>query len=109
MNGLGPPTIINYEVCVCVCVCVSPHHQNKRLCDIRQKAEEAIRSKSISNTPPWAPHQLLPPGFCPDSLSDRRACDLRVVKGNKVFSFQAGFAHVFLTATKTLRQKVLAH
>jgi hypothetical protein len=32
---------------------------------IRKQAEQAMRSKSESSTPPWPLHQLLPPGSCP--------------------------------------------
>jgi hypothetical protein len=36
-----------------------------RLGSIGKQAGQAMRSKSVSNTPPWPLHQLLPPGSCP--------------------------------------------
>lgn len=32
---------------------------------IREKAEQFMGNKSVSNTPPWIPHQFLPLGSCP--------------------------------------------
>ena len=31
---------------------------------VRKQAEQAMRSKPVSSTPPLPPHQLLPPGSC---------------------------------------------
>ena len=32
---------------------------------IRKEAEQAVKSKPVSNIPPWPLHQLLPPDSCP--------------------------------------------
>jgi len=39
------------------------------LSSIRKQAEQAIRSKSVSSTPPWPLLQLAPPGSCLGFLS----------------------------------------
>ena len=35
------------------------------LSSLRKQAEQAMRSKPVSSTPPWSLHQLLPLGSCP--------------------------------------------
>ena len=32
---------------------------------VRNHSEQTVRSKPVSNTPPWPLHQLLPPSSCP--------------------------------------------
>lgn len=32
---------------------------------IKNQADQVMRSRPVSTTPPWLMHQLLPPSFCP--------------------------------------------
>jgi hypothetical protein len=50
-----------------MCVCVGGGSRSLWLVlgSIRKQAEQAMRSKPVSSTPPWLLHQLLPPGSCP--------------------------------------------
>ena len=78
---------------------------------IRKQAEQAMRSKLVSNTPSWPLHQSLPPGPYPvgvvvlTSFSDALRC--RSV--NQINPFlQVAFGHgVSTTATATLTRTPL--
>ena len=79
---------------------------------IRNQAQQAMRSKPVSSTPPWPLHQLLPPGSCPAWVSVLISLNNEQQYGsmnwiNKHFPPQLAFwswcfSTVIATLTKTL-------
>jgi hypothetical protein len=72
---------------------------------IRKQTEQAMRSKPVSSTPPWSPHQLLPQGPCPvcvlvlTSFSDALWWSRSQINR---FLFSLLFGHGFFPAIETI-------
>ena len=73
---------------------------------IRKMAEHVMRSKPVSSTLPWPPHQLLPPGSCPvwvpvlTSFDDEQ--QYGSISQRNPFLSNLVFSYVFIATMETL-------